>query len=194
MFNKIALSSSVYEKLCVLFNIGAQASEIAAVQQYDQDDGLKTAIKLYQTAAGAFSYIRDNSLTTTRSDCTTDFYHETLSLLISIMLAQSQEVFYHKAVKDRMKENTISKIAAHASDLYADAMKQVQHESLKDLQKVWLQVLAAKQALFHGLSEYHKAEYENNEKKNIGEALARLTVIYLKILKYIYIYIYIYLM
>ncbi len=169
------MSSSVYEKLCVLFNIGAQSAEVAALQQYDQDEGLKVAIQMFQLAAGAFSYIRDNSLTTTRSDCTTDLNHETLSLLISIMLAQTQEVFYHKAVKDKKKGITISKLAAQCSDYYADAMKQIQTESLKDLQKVWLGTLAGKQALLHGLSEYHKAEHENTENKNIGEALARLT-------------------
>ena len=36
-------------------------------------------------------------------------------------------------------------------------------------------MLAGKQALYHGLSEFYKAEHENGE-KNIGEALARLSV------------------
>ena len=105
-----ALSSGVYEKLCVLFNIAACCSEIASSVQLDQEDGLKTAAKLYQQAAGCFSYIRDNSLTATRSDCTSDFYPEALSLFISIMLAQAQEIFYIKSVKDKFKDATIAKI------------------------------------------------------------------------------------
>ena len=151
------------------------AAEIAAIQQLDTEDGLKTAAKLYQQAAGAFSFIRDSALTTTRSDCTSDLYHETLSALIAIMLAHAQEVFYHKAVKDKMKELIIAKLAMQCSDLYSDAMKTLQHDNLKDLQKAWLSLVAGKQALFHGLAEYHKAEHEDAE-KNIGESLSRLIV------------------
>ena len=135
-FHLIALSSALYEKLCVLFNLGACCSESAAAQPLDSDDSLKTAAKLYQLAAGAFAYIRDNSLTATRNDCTLDLFPETLTLLTSVMLAQAQEVFYLKCVKDRMKDLTLSKIVAQCADFYADAMKAVQHESLKELQKV----------------------------------------------------------
>jgi len=120
----------------VLFNIAACCSDIASTQQLDNEDGLKTAAKYYQLAAGTFSFIRDNALTATRSDCTSDLYPDTLSVLISIMLAQAQEVFYNKAVKDRMKDLTVSKIAAQCSDYYADAMKAVQSEALKDLKHV----------------------------------------------------------
>jgi programmed cell death 6-interacting protein len=126
----------MYEKLCVLFNVASCCSEIASTVQLDQEDGLKQAAKLYQQAAGCFSYIRDNSLTATRSDCTSDLYPEALTLFISIMLAQAQEIFYIKSVKDKFKDATVAKIVAQCSDFYADAMKCVQHDSLKDLQRV----------------------------------------------------------
>lgn len=170
---QIALSSGLYEKLCVLFNIGACCSEIAASAQLDQEEGLKTAAKLYQQAAGCFSFIRDNSLSATRSDCTLDFYPDALSLLISIMLAQAQEIFYIKSVDNKFKDGTIAKLAKQTSDYYADAMKAVQVESMSS-QKSWLATLAGKQALFHALSEYHRGEHDATEHK-VGEALARFT-------------------
>ena len=40
---------------------------------------------------------------------------------------------------------------------------------------MWLTTLAGKQALYHAMSEYHRSEHDNNEKKCIGEALSRLT-------------------
>lgn len=126
----------MYERLCVLFNVGAACSEVAGVQQLDSEEGLKTAAKLYQMAAGAFSYIRDNSLTATRNDCTFDLYPETLGVLSSIMLAQAQEIFYFKSIKDKMRDAIVSKLAAQCSDLYADAMKSIQSDSLKEIQKV----------------------------------------------------------
>lgn len=146
---------------------------MASIQPLDTDDGLKTAAKLYQQAAGCFGYIRENSLTSTRNDCTSDLFPETLSALVQIMLAQAQEVFYLKAVKDKMRDLITSKLAAQCSDNYAEAMKSLQIDSLKELQKVWLPIMAGKQALYHSLSEYHKAEHESNE-KNIGECIARL--------------------
>ena len=169
------MSSSVYERLCVLFNVAAVCSEVAGTQALDTEEGLKTAAKLYQLAAGAFAYIRDNSLTATRNDCTFDLYPETLSVLSAVMLAQAQEIFYMKSIKDKMRDFIVSKLAAQCSDYYADAMKAIQNDQLKEIQKTWLPILAGKQALYHAMSEYHKAEHENNE-KNIGECLARLTV------------------
>ena len=126
----------MYERLSVLFNIGACCSEVASIQHFDTEEGLKTAAKLYQTAAGAFSFIKDNSLTATRNDCTSDFFPETLSVLVSLMLAQAQEIIYFKTVKDKISPATISKIAIQCSDHYAEAMRSVQVDSLKDLQKV----------------------------------------------------------
>lgn len=169
----LMMSSSVYERLCVLFNIGACASEIAASQVYDQEDGLKTAAKYYNLAAGAFTYIRDNALTATRNDCTTDLYPETLTVLINTMLAQAQEIFYQKAVKDKMKESIISKLAAQCADFYSEAMKSIQSDNLRDLQKQWMPTLAGKQALHQAMAEYHKSVHENTQ-KNIGEELSRL--------------------
>lgn len=43
-----ALASLGYEKSCVLFNCAALASQIAAEQNLDNDEGLKIAAKHYQ--------------------------------------------------------------------------------------------------------------------------------------------------
>jgi hypothetical protein len=43
-----AMSSLIYEKVCVLFNIAALQSCVAATQSLDTDDGRKMAAKLLQ--------------------------------------------------------------------------------------------------------------------------------------------------
>ncbi len=169
------MSSGLYERLCVLFNIAAQVSDTASTQQFDWVDGLTKAVKLYQLAAGVFSFIRDSALATKHSNFTTDFYNETLKCLISIMLAHAQETSYYKELNDQDSGSDLkSKLAMQCSDFYADALKNLQHDNLQDLQKAWLSAIEGKQALFHALAEFHKAQ-KNVADQNVGEALARLT-------------------
>lgn len=54
----IAQASLSFERICVLFNVGAMYSQIAANQNVEYDDGLKLATKYFQQAAGTFQYVK----------------------------------------------------------------------------------------------------------------------------------------
>uniref|UniRef100_A0AAY4CTJ4 Programmed cell death 6-interacting protein n=1 Tax=Denticeps clupeoides TaxID=299321 RepID=A0AAY4CTJ4_9TELE len=173
---KLALASVGYEKTCVLFNIGALASQIASEQNLDSDDGLKGAAKNYQLASGAFGHIKDTVLSALNREPTVDISPETAGTLSQVMLAQAQEVFCIKATSDKMKDAIIAKLANQAADFYGDAFKQCQYK--ENLPKYFyfqevLPVLAAKHCMLQATAELHQGTVAN-QKKRFGEEIARL--------------------
>ena len=91
------MSNGAYEKFCALFNIGALLSQLGATQNQTSDDGLKTAAKYFQRAAGIFTYLKDNIFPVLQTLPTPDMSVSCLTALSSINIAQAQESFYIKA-------------------------------------------------------------------------------------------------
>uniref|UniRef100_A0A8C1TM11 Programmed cell death 6-interacting protein n=1 Tax=Cyprinus carpio TaxID=7962 RepID=A0A8C1TM11_CYPCA len=168
---KLALASVGYEKTCVLFNVGALASQIASEQNLDNDEGLKTAAKFYQLASGAFAHIKDTVLSALNREPTMDISPETVGTLSQIMLSQAQEVFVLKATADKMKDAIVAKLANQAADYYGDAFKQCQYK--ENLPKEVLPVLAAKHCMMQATAELRQSALAN-QKKKFGEEIARL--------------------
>ncbi|XP_068791832.1 programmed cell death 6-interacting protein isoform X1 [Struthio camelus] len=173
---KLALASLGYEKICVLFNCGALASQIAAEQNLDNDEGLKAAAKHYQFASGAFQHIKDTVLSALSREPTVDISPDTVGTLSLIMLAQAQEVFFLKATRDKMKDGIIAKLANQAADYYGDAYKQCQYKDTLPkyfyFQEVF-PVLAAKHCIMQANAEYHQSILAKQQKK-FGEEIGRL--------------------
>ncbi|CAH1241324.1 PDCD6IP [Branchiostoma lanceolatum] len=171
---KKTMSSGDYERMCVLFNIGALMSQIAAAQNLSMDDGLKNSAKYLQQAAGVFTHIKESMAGPFQQVVTPDLSLEMLSTLSVVMLAQAQEAILLKSIQDKMKEAIIAKLSMQASDLYSDAMKQAQNPHFGDLlPKEWIPTLAGKQAMYHAQAEYHMSLLAKKN-KNIGEEIARL--------------------
>ncbi|XP_008068361.1 programmed cell death 6-interacting protein isoform X4 [Carlito syrichta] len=168
---KLALASLGYEKSCVLFNCAALASQIAAEQNLDNDEGLKTAAKHYQFASGAFLHIKETVLSALNREPTVDISPDTVGTLSLIMLAQAQEVFFLKATRDKMKDAIIAKLANQAADYFGDAFKQCQYKDT--LPKEVFPVLAAKHCIMQANAEYHQSILAKQQKK-FGEEIARL--------------------
>ncbi|XP_076063979.1 programmed cell death 6-interacting protein-like protein AliX [Oratosquilla oratoria] len=170
----LTVSSLAYEKVCVLFNIAAMQSQVAAAQSLDTDESQKLAAKLLQSAAGVFGELKMTVLSSVQQDPTPDLQPETLTALASVVLAQAQEVFAAKAVADRRKDALIARLCAQCDDLYADALKNLQRESLKPLwERDWISKVAGKQAAYHALAQFHQSRV-CNANKAVGEEIARL--------------------
>lgn len=61
---------------------------------------------------------------------TPDLTPDMVNALSALMLAQAQEIFVTKAVQDKMKEAIIAKLCIQAEDMYHDALRQLQRDTV----------------------------------------------------------------
>ncbi|XP_050432887.1 programmed cell death 6-interacting protein [Adelges cooleyi] len=179
----LTMSSIAYERICVLFNIAAQQSAIAATQNFENDEGLKLAAKYLQQSAGIFNCLKTTVMSVIQQDPTPDLNPDMLAMLSALMLAQAQEMFILKANIDKMKDQSIAKLCSQCEDYYAEAVKLMDKEPvLESLDKEWTCSVLAKQAIFHGLAQYHQSMVCKGN-KSVGEQIARLNeaITYLKL-------------
>ncbi|KAL0944284.1 Vacuolar protein-sorting protein BRO1 [Colletotrichum truncatum] len=164
--------SLAFEKASIIFNISAVLSCHAAHQTRSEESGLKAAYHSFQASAGMFTYINENFLHAPSSDLS----RETVKTLISIMLAQAQEVFLEKQVADKKKVALLAKLASQAAYLYGQAVEGVQDNFNRAIfEKVWLLMVQVKSNLMSSMSQYYQA-LADDEAGQHGTAVARLQV------------------
>ncbi|EWG50643.1 hypothetical protein FVEG_09799 [Fusarium verticillioides 7600] len=108
-----------YELMNILYNLASLYSQLAINTPRGNTEGLKSAANYFSLAAGVLSHMQKEILPELRmSDPPEDMDHDTLESLTQLLLAQSQECFWQKAVMDGYKDASIAKLAARVSDLY----------------------------------------------------------------------------
>lgn len=98
------IASAAYEKASVLFVIGAMQTQVANCQDLRTDDGLKLAAKLFQQASGIFTHIVSIMHASLPVAPTRDLSPDALSVLSALMLAEAQECFVRKAIRDGLRQ------------------------------------------------------------------------------------------
>lgn len=160
-----------FELVNVLFNLAAMYSQLALASNRATADGLKSAASNFCFAAGVISHLKSTVIPEMRSTPPEDMDDLTLESLEFLMLAQAQECFWQKAVKDGLKDASIAKLAAKVSDLYNDAADW----ALKSpsIPSEWIHHLNAKSHHFAAAAQY-RASLDCLEKRKYGEEVARL--------------------
>lgn len=161
-----------YELMNVLYNLAALYSQLAVNATRGSTEGLKSAASNFSLAAGVLTHIKDAVLPELRmSDPPEDMDNHTLESLTQLMLAQSQECFWQKAVMDGYKDASIAKLAARVSDLYNLAGEAaVQSEAISSS---WIHHMTARHHHFAAAAQYRAAR-DCLEKRKYGEEIARL--------------------
>merc|ERR1712037_797601 len=122
-------TSLLYEKACVLFNVAAISTKLAAAQDLGEEDGLRRATQLLQSAAGVFS-----------------------AMTAPLCLAQAQDCVLRKAVRDQKKAGVVAKLAAHAKVLYLQTNLGLGRENVRGMwERDWMATMEQRASLCRGL-------------------------------------------
>jgi len=97
---KVTQANLLFERLSVLYNVGAIYSQLATSQSRTTAESLKRACQYFQNAAGSFEFLltQANDLRLPPGTVVEDFSEPTITSLKFLMLAQAQECFWQKAV------------------------------------------------------------------------------------------------
>lgn len=160
-----------FELANIVYNVAAMYSQLAMSSNRSTPDGLKVAANNFCLAAGVLAHLRDHILPDMRTTPPEDMDAMTLDSLEKLMLAQGQECFWQKAVKDGLKDATIAKLAARVSDLYNEASDAgIKSDSISS---EWIHHMTAKHHHFAAAAQY-RAACDALEKRKYGEEVARL--------------------
>lgn len=160
-----------FELANVLFNLAAMYSQIALSSNRVSSEGLKSSASNFCFAAGTINYLKEHIMPELRSTPPEDMDTQTLESLEALMLAEAQECFWQKAVKDGLKDASIAKLAARVSDLYSTAGDWALKSD--SVSSEWIHHMNAKHHHFAAAAQY-RAACDCLEKTKYGEEVARL--------------------
>jgi len=162
-----------YELMNILYNLAALYSQLAISSNRGATEGLKMAAHWFSQAAGVLTHMRTEILPELRmANPPDDMDDPTLESLIQLLLAQSQECFWMRAVMDGYKDAFIAKLAARVSDLYNLAGEAAMRSEA--ISSAWIHHMSAKHHHFAAAAQY-RAACDCLEKRKYGEEVARLT-------------------
>jgi len=169
-------TSLLYEKACVLFNVAALSTRLAAEQDLGEEEGLRRATQLLQSASGVFTAMMiPLPADSTEQKPTLDLSPDCLEAIAALCLAQAQDCVLRKAVRDGKKAAVVAKLASHAKSLYLQAGLGLARETVKGMwEREWLVVVEQRAALCRGLAELHQGTVAREQGK-WGESITRLT-------------------
>ncbi|KAL9629158.1 MAG: hypothetical protein Q9164_006998, partial [Protoblastenia rupestris] len=160
-----------FELANVLYNLAALYTQLAVSLNRSTSEGLKSACNYFCQAAGVISHVKEHVIPDMRGSPPEDMDTMTLESIQQLLLAQGQECFWSKAVKDGMSDSTIAKLAAKVSDFYDQAAEFGTKSDV--ISTEWIHHMTAKHHHFAAAAQY-RASRECLEKQNYGEEVARL--------------------
>ena len=162
-------SNLKFEFANILYNHEALYSQLVASANRGSTDGLKSACNNFCLAAGVISHLKKIVIPELRST-PKDIDIATLECL-QLLLVQTQECYWHKAVIDRYRDALIAKLVAQISDLYSSACNW--SKKSQAISSKWIYYIMVKHYHFAAAAQYRQA-HDCLEQRRYGEEVARL--------------------
>ncbi|MCJ1279119.1 pH-response regulator protein palA/rim20 [Puttea exsequens] len=160
-----------FELANILFNLASLYTQLAVSLNRSTSEGLKQACNYFCQAAGVIQWVKKEVIPDMRSLPPEDMDVMTLESIQQLLLAQAQECFWSKAVKDGLKDGLIAKLAAKVSDFYDQG---AEYGTRSDtISTEWIHHMTAKHHHFAAAAQY-RASRDCLEKQKYGEEVARL--------------------
>lgn len=160
-----------FELSNILYNLAALYSQLAVSLNRTTSDGLKSSSNYFCQAAGVISFLRTDIIPEMRSSPPEDMDDMTLQSLEELLLAQAQECFWQRAVKDELKDAGIARLAAKVSDFYSQAGDfGIKSDAIST---EWIHHMTAKHHHFAAAAQFRQSR-DCLEKRKYGEEVARL--------------------
>ncbi|KAL8815525.1 MAG: hypothetical protein Q9223_005344, partial [Gallowayella weberi] len=160
-----------FELANILYNLAALYTQLAISLNRSTSDGLKAACNYFCQAAGVIAHLKDTVIPDLRTTPPEDMDTMTLESIQQLLLAQAQECFWSKAVKDGLKDGLIAKLAAKVCDLYDQAAEYGTKSDI--ISTEWIHHMTAKHHHFAAAAQY-RASLDCLDKQRYGEEVARL--------------------
>ncbi|CAH0748653.1 unnamed protein product [Diatraea saccharalis] len=113
-----SLADIRFEMACILYNIGALYTQLAASEPRTSVDSLKAACTKYQNAAWAFQSLREQYPQPAGVDVSTDI----MRLFQEICFAQAQECILDKSIQDTKKPSVVGAVAIQVLLFYRNSL------------------------------------------------------------------------
>ncbi|XP_028169896.1 tyrosine-protein phosphatase non-receptor type 23 [Ostrinia furnacalis] len=113
-----SLADIRFEMACILYNIGALYTQLAASEPRTSADSLKASCTKYQNAAWAFLFLREQYTQPSGVDVSS----EIMRLLQEICFAQAQECILDKSIQDTKKPSVVGAVAIQVLFFYKNAL------------------------------------------------------------------------
>jgi programmed cell death 6-interacting protein len=171
---RVSQGNCFYDQACALFNAAVIEHQLGASQNRQTEEGINSAIKHFQTAAGIFQYIKDNVLPKIVEKITSDITAECLEFLCNLCLANAQQCVVEKAHKKGFKPVGIAQLAYETESQYASIQSQLNSGTLKPLfGKVWEDYFSFTKLYFSAFTIYQMS-LADREEDEVGNEIARL--------------------
>ena len=176
----IIRSNIRYERACVLYNVAALKSHLAASEDLATKEGRSRAKLMFGQTASTLAHLRTELMAGSSKDPapSADLSEPTLLMCEHIQLAQGQVCVYEAATsRSSTIHGLLAKIAMAASQLYGEALSYSQDAMVKsrlpNTSKAWGAHLKTMSINFRARAEWHQSNVEKIEYK-YGLEIARL--------------------